>query len=492
MNHESGQNKFGILICRQLWINGGRALCSFILAVVLTVGSIVRADLIDDTVGALMQKSHLPGLSLAVVQDGKIVKAAGYGVRSKGSPSPVTDKTLFQAGTLSQAITALGALALVESGKVSLDADTNETLKTWRLPGNELTESSKVTLRELLNHTAGLTVPVFQGYAADAAVPSLGQILEGEKPANSKPIRVEAIPGAKWHYSSGGYAIVQRLITDVTNEPFQDFISANVLRPLGMTASNYEQPLSAGSAGNAATGHVQLLPLADRWYLYPELAATGLWTTPSDLARFSIAIQQAFVGSGNATVTTDMAHEMLAAGKNNFGLGFALSGLGSMARFSGMGRSAGFFATTSFFLTTAQGAVVMVNNDADIGTTSILMATIACAYDWPDYRAMKSTLSLDDRDIRMTELLKNIFAAAQHGKLNRSIFTTAVANEFTGRISDELQKMQTWGNYVSLTSIGWNNNLTAPEYCYILKYERKTLVTTCAFDQKGKIAALDY
>ena len=230
-------------------LSKGRSLGSFILAAVLTGGLAVRADLVDDTVGALMQKSHLPGLSLAVVQDGKIVKAAGYGVRSKDNPSPVTQETLFQAGSLSQPVTALGALALVESGKASLDAEINEMLKQWHLPGNELTKSSKVTLRELLNHTAGLTVPVFHGYAADAPVPTLGQILEGEKPANSKPIRVEAMPGAKWHYSSGGYAVVQRLITDVANQPFEDFISANVLRPLGMTASNYEQPLSAGSKG---------------------------------------------------------------------------------------------------------------------------------------------------------------------------------------------------------------------------------------------------
>ena len=292
-----------------------RSSLPLILATALAGVLVARGDLIDDTVQALMQKSHLPGLSLAVVQDGKIIKATGYGVRSKGNPSPVSAETLFQAGSLSQPVAALGALSLVESGKVSLDADINGPLKTWRLPENELTKSSKMTLRQLLNHTAGLTVPAFRGYAADAPQPTLVQILEGAKPANSKAVRVETVPGAKWHYSSGDYAVVQRLIADVTNQPFPDFIAAAVLRPLDLTASNYEQPLTIEHASNAATGHVNLSPLADRWYVYPELAANGLWTTPSDFARFATAIQQSFAGSNASLILPKTAREILTGGK---------------------------------------------------------------------------------------------------------------------------------------------------------------------------------
>src|SRR5262249_16319368 len=154
-------------------------------------------------------------LSLAIIQDGKIVKAKGYGVTEKGGKTPITTTTLFQAGSISKAVAAMGALHLVEQGKLMLDEDVNSRLTSWKVPENEFTKDKKVTLRGILSHSAGLTVHGFPGYAVDSPFPTLVQILDGEKPANTQAIRVDILPGSRWRYSGGGYTIMQQMILDV-------------------------------------------------------------------------------------------------------------------------------------------------------------------------------------------------------------------------------------------------------------------------------------
>ncbi len=181
-----------------------------------------------------MQKRRIPGLSLAIIQDGKIVKATGYGMTEKGGDAPVTTSTLFQAGSISKSVAGLGALRLVEQGKLTLDEDVNTRLVTWKVPENAFTKEKKVTLRGLLSHTAGLTVHGFPGYATDEPVPTIVQVLDGAKPANTRPIRVDVPPGSKWRYSGGGYTVMQQMIIDVTGKPFPPFMQESVLGPLGM------------------------------------------------------------------------------------------------------------------------------------------------------------------------------------------------------------------------------------------------------------------
>jgi len=161
------------------------------------------ADTVDDYILAQMRMRHIVGLSLAIIQNGKIVKARGYGVIGKNGGAPVTPTTLFQAGSISKSVAALGALHLVEQGKLFLDKDVNTQLTTWKLPENDLTRAQAVTLREILSHSAGLTVHGFPGYAVDAQRPTLVQVLDGEKPANTPAIRVDMLPGSKWRYSGG-------------------------------------------------------------------------------------------------------------------------------------------------------------------------------------------------------------------------------------------------------------------------------------------------
>ncbi len=211
------------------------------------------ADL-DTTITDRMQVLHVPGVSIAVLDGGKL-EACGYGVTATGG-KPVDSATLFQAQlSISKHVAALVALHLVDDGKLSLDEDVNRKLRSWKVPENEVTKTEKVTLRRLLNHSAGLTVHGFAGYERGVPVPTLPQLLDGVKPANSAPVRVDLVPGTQWRYSGGGYEVVQQLILDVTGKPFEELARAFVFTPLGMTRSTFEQPLPSSMESNAAAGH---------------------------------------------------------------------------------------------------------------------------------------------------------------------------------------------------------------------------------------------
>ena len=219
----------------------------------------------------------------------------------------VTANTLFQAGSISKPVSALGAPRLVQEGKLTLDEDVNTKLITWKVPENELTKDKKVTLRGLLSHTAGLTVHGFPGYATDEPCPTVVQVLDGAKPANAlhSSGHISRQPVA---YSGGGYTIMQQLVIDVTGKPFPHFMHEAVLKPLGMNESTFEQPLPEDRAKLTATGHtMDRKPVKGRWHIYPEMAAAGLWTTPSDLVRFAIGVEEAVRGRSGKTLSPAMA-----------------------------------------------------------------------------------------------------------------------------------------------------------------------------------------
>ena len=172
------------------------------------------------------------------------------------------------------------------------------------MPENEFTKDKKVTLRGILSHSAGLTVHGFPGYAVAGPVPTLVEVLDGAKPANTGAIRVNVVPGSLWRYSGGGFTVMQQMIIDATGKPFPEFMRETVLAPLGMTSSTYEQPLPADRQSHAATGHYpDGRPVAGKWHVYPEMAAAGLWTTAPDLARFAIGVQRALASTSNAVLS---------------------------------------------------------------------------------------------------------------------------------------------------------------------------------------------
>src|SRR5579859_5620865 len=248
----------------------------------------------------LMKLYDVPGFSVAVIEDYKIAWAKSYGVTEPGGKNPVTPKTLFQAGSISKPVAATGMLALVQQGKLSLDEDVNVKLKSWRVPENEFTKEQKVTLRRLASHSAGLTVHGFPGYDVDEKVPTLVQIFNGEKPANTAPIRVDFVPGSDERYSGGGITIEQQLMMDVSGKQFPALMKELVLDKVGMSDSSYEQPLPAARAAMTAGGaYGDGKPVHGKWHVYPEMAAAGLWTTPTDLAKFAMRLR--FQNKANRT-----------------------------------------------------------------------------------------------------------------------------------------------------------------------------------------------
>jgi CubicO group peptidase (beta-lactamase class C family) len=346
------------------------------------------------TLAERMAYYHTPGVSLAVVNEGRIEWARGFGVREHGRPEPVTERTLFQAGSISKPIFALAVMRLAQEGRVDLDEDVNRTLTSWKVPANGAWQP-RVTLRQILSHSAGLTVHGFPGYGLDEPVPSVVQVLNGEPPANTLPVLVNILPGVQLRYSGGGITVGQLLVTDILGKPFPALMRTLVLDPLGMVDSTYEQPLPSGRA--AATAHPSKgRPLAGRWHVYPEMAAAGLWTTPSDLARAGIEVQRALGGEGTAVISPATAKAMLTPGtaSDEVGLGFFLEGKDAAARFGHGGWDEGFVAQMTFYKSRGQGAVVMVNSNEGFPLLEEILRAVAREYAWPGYFRDEPTASV--------------------------------------------------------------------------------------------------
>lgn len=323
-----------------------------------------------------MKRLNVPGVSVAVIKDGKVAWTRGYGVAWTGGPA-VTPQTLFQAASLSKSVSAMAALRMVEQGKLDLDAGIDQALTSWTLPKGD----GMPSLRQLLSHTGGMSVSGFPGYAADKSVPTLQQVLDGASPANTKAIRVTAAPGSAFRYSGGGYTVVQQAMIDRTGQPFDAILRELVLAPLGMTASTYAQPLPPELAPNAARPHDEDgKPFPGGAYTYPEQAAAGLWTTPHDLARFAIAIQQGAAGATDGVLTPAMTRTMLQPVKNNYALGLSIQDGGK--GFSHGGSNQGFKAVFYAGVADGSGAVILTNGDNGIDVAAGLMRAIAYEYKW--------------------------------------------------------------------------------------------------------------
>lgn len=317
-----------------------------------------------------MKFYNIPGLSIAVVNNGKI-ETHGYGyVTNDPKADSIDEHTLFQAASISKSFAAFGALLLVQRGKLSLDEDVNLYLKRWKISENEFTKTEKTTLRRLLSHTAGTSVSGFPGYSSENPIPTIIEILQGKKPiVNTDPVIVLSKPGTEYKYSGGGTTIVQLLIEDITGEHFDDWMQNNVLKPLGMLESTFKQPLPASLAIHAAYGyHQNGVSVKGKWHVYPEMAAAGLWTTPKDLAQFITYIQSTLKGKKTNSLNAFYVKEMITRQKTGdknveVGLGLYLKNEGKDLVFFHDGQNDGFIARLMGYAYQDRGIVIMMNND---------------------------------------------------------------------------------------------------------------------------------
>jgi len=338
------------------------------------------------TIEGRMKHYGVPGLSIAVIKDSKIIWCKSYGVTDLETKLPVTSRTLFQAASISKPVSAYAVLKEVEREKVNLDEDINSYLKSWNIPENEFTAKKKVSLKYILSHSAGLTVSGFAGYAASSKVPTLLEVLDGTSPANSGAIRVYKEPGGTFSYSGGGYCIAQQMLIDIEGKPFPEIMQELVLGPLGMKSSTYSQPLPAAQLKWAATGYLPDGKQTDgKRHTYPEMAPAGLWTTAEDLAKFAIDVQLTIKGQSTKVLSQQMADKMTSPFIEKFeGLGFFLEKKQQDIYFNHGGWNEGFSSKIIAHKDKGYGLAILTNGNQPM-LIEELIRSVANNYNWPNY-----------------------------------------------------------------------------------------------------------
>src|SRR5687768_13928730 len=345
-------------------------------------------DLSTLSISELMARFNVPGVSIAVVRDHQIHWAKGYGTADVATGAPVDTGTMFQAASISKPVAAMGVLRAVQDGLFTLDTDINRILTSWKLEGGEFTKVRPVTPRTLTSHTSGLGDGFgFPGYNPTDSVPTVVQFLQGSKLSNVGVLFMERPPMTLMEYSGGGVTLMQQALSDARKRPFADIMRDDVLRPLGMTRSTFEQPLPASFDRNAARAHSRDgKAMGAKWHVYPELAAAGLWTTPSDLARFVIEVQRSAVGQSNRVLSRTLIQEMLSpVGVGDYAVGFSIAKIGQGWYFAHGGSNWGFRGTLLAHRIKGYGLVIMTNADQGGAVAAELSRRIQLAYQWDSF-----------------------------------------------------------------------------------------------------------
>jgi CubicO group peptidase (beta-lactamase class C family) len=339
----------------------------------------------DSTVSYNLQERmahyNVPGVSLAIVENGEIKWAKGYGIANSENGSEVGTTTLFQAASISKPIAALAVLKMVEAGLVDLDEDVNLYLKDWKIPESNFTQEKKVTLRGLLTHTAGITVHGFPGYATSDKFPSITEVLNGN--GNTAKVYVDTIPGSIWRYSGGGYTIIEKVIENQSGLLLGKYMSKHIFPEIGMDISTFQQPLGLTYHDNASLAYdTEGKIIEGNWHNYPEKAAAGLWTTPTDLAKYCIEIHQILSGKVNGVLSKETIEAMLTKHRNEWGLGPALSGAGDSLIFLHGGKNAGFTNNLISFAHRGNAMIIMTNADNGRQLISEIERAVSSHYNW--------------------------------------------------------------------------------------------------------------
>lgn len=293
---------------------------------------------------ARMEFYKVPGVGLAVMDRNGLEWAGGYGVRDAHSREPVTADTIFQAGELSQPVAAAAALELVDKGRLDLDGDVSARLRGSGLTGTDIAGKAGVMLRGILTRASG-------------------------------------------------YNVLPKLLEEVTSSPFPSLMNDTVLGPLGMKNSTYTAPLPEAMKINAASGHGRDgRPVEGKWTDSPAAAASGLWTSPSELLSFAADILRTAMGKGGKILTAALARAMLTPQDGNRGLGFEIEGTGTDIRFRLQGRTRGFTCSLDVYPYKGQGAVVMTNSDNGFLVTEEVLRSVSATYEWPDFKPQERPL----------------------------------------------------------------------------------------------------
>ncbi|WAC40741.1 serine hydrolase [Pedobacter sp. SL55] len=337
---------------------------------------------------------NVNAVSIAVINDYKVEWIKAYGFADVSENRPATTQTLFQAASISKSFNSLGILKLVQEGKLALDNDINDYLTTWKFPYDEVSKGKKITIGNLLSHKAGLSVGGFGGYEKGKELPNTIQILDGLKPANSIAVRSVFEPGLKFQYSGGGTTISQLILENTTGEKYQDYMLKNVLLPLEMNESSFNQPPSENKINLLATGYnANGKEVKGKYHIYPEKAAAGLWTNPSDLAKYVIETQLSLLRKSNKILSKKMSSKRL---ENNYGV--FLNDFKGTKYFGHSGGNEGFVCYYVGSLEDGNGITVMTNG-RNMKLIEEIVNNVASLNQWKNYlvESQKESISLTIR-----------------------------------------------------------------------------------------------
>ncbi|MCI4568950.1 serine hydrolase domain-containing protein [Lysobacter sp. CFH 32150] len=310
-----------------------------------------------------MRHYKVPGVAVAVLKDGEVVQVAGYGVREAGTQDRVDGDTLFSVGSISKVATATTTLRLVAQGRLDLDRNVDDYLKRWELPASAEVPQPRVSLRMLMSHTAGLGLHGFADYQPNEPLPTLVQVLDGQKPAKGEAVRFKWAPGLVNDYSGGGVTVEQAVIEDATGKPLQRLAEEQLFAPLRMRRSTFESPLSA-ARGNIAKAHNSdgaPAALPRGWESFAEAGASGLWTSANDLGRLVGGLIKSYQGRTDFLLQPLATAMMTPVSPGPFGLGPRLGGVGLGRHFFHMGANDSYRAYLEGYPETGDGFVILTN-----------------------------------------------------------------------------------------------------------------------------------
>ncbi len=337
----------------------------------------------------LLKIHNVAGISLAVLRDFHLAYAQCEGFINNESHEPIWPDTLFQAASVSKVVSAVLSMILCEKGKLNLDRPVNEYLKSWKLPENELTREKPVTIRLILSHFSGINVPSYRGFTKRNPIPTLKDVLNGSGACDGPAISVDKPVDEQFNYSTGAFAVLQTVLQDITNESFETLVQRELFQPLNMHRSFFAQPLSGHLNGNAACGHLADGELVDgNWFVYPTKAGSGIWTTPTDLARFALHLQKILSGNSSGLLQQKSLREMLSPYREPFfGLGFALyNDKGPGLLFGHTGNTEGYRSMFIAHASSGCGAFILSNsNNADPVVREVINQ-IATSEGWKGFR----------------------------------------------------------------------------------------------------------
>ncbi len=397
-----------------------------------------------------MKQYNVAGLSVAVIDNYQIVWAKGYGYADKKEGRKVTTNTLFEPGSISKSLNAVGILQLAQQGKLDLYQDINQYLVNWKFPYDTVSHGKKITTAQLLSHTAGLSVHGFPGYQRDSVIPAVTDILDGRPPSNTEAIRSVTEPGKETRYSGGGILITQQMLADLTKQPYEQYMYEHVLHPLEMNNSSFNQPPAASQRKNLATGYKSNgNEVPGNYFVYPEKAAAGLWTTPTDICKYIVEMQQAYQGKSSKLLNQEMVKLHVTPYKNDVAMGTFQQVRDGEKYFDHTASNEGFTGLFIGGLTNGKGAAIFVNSD-DATIAFELVNSIALAYNWAGFKKPEQITTVPVNDTITSKyigeyILDGFFSEIKKGKDGLYLWTDGINSKMYFTSTTDFRNLELGG-----------------------------------------------